>query len=66
MKKTFVLSVAGMMLLGASVFAKESTLIDFTTLDADITMLKSLKTAAQLWIMVLQLVQLLTRIREIL
>ncbi len=37
MKKTFVLSVAGMMLLGASVFAKESTLIDFTTLDADIT-----------------------------
>ncbi len=37
MKKTFVLSVAGMMLFGASVFAKESTLIDFTTLDADIT-----------------------------
>ncbi len=37
MKKTFVLSVAGMMLLCASVFAKESTLIDFTTLDADIT-----------------------------
>lgn len=37
MKKTFVLSAAVMMLFGASAFAKESTLIDFTTLDADIT-----------------------------
>ncbi len=37
MKKSFVLTVAGMMLFGASVFAKESTLIDFTMLDADIT-----------------------------
>ena len=37
MKKTLVLSAAVMMLLGASVFAKESTLIDFTMLDADIT-----------------------------
>jgi hypothetical protein len=37
MKKTFVLSAAVMMLFGTSVFAKESTLIDFTTLDADIT-----------------------------
>ena len=37
MKKTVVLSAAVMMLFGASVFAKESTLIDFTMLDADIT-----------------------------
>ena len=37
MKKTLVLSAAVMMLFGASVFAKESTLIDFTMLDADIT-----------------------------
>lgn len=37
MKKTLALSSAVLMLFGASVFAKESTLIDFTTLDADIT-----------------------------
>ncbi|MBQ7882706.1 MAG: flagellar filament outer layer protein FlaA [Treponema sp.] len=37
MKKTFILSAAVMMLFGASVFAKESTLIDFTMLDADIS-----------------------------
>ena len=37
MKKTFVLSAAVMMLFGASVFAKESVLIDFTMLDGDIT-----------------------------
>ncbi len=36
MKKTLVLSAAVMMLC-ASVFAKESTLIDFTMLDADMT-----------------------------
>jgi hypothetical protein len=36
MKKTLVLSAAAMMLAGAA-FAKESTLIDFTLLDADIT-----------------------------
>lgn len=36
MKKTLVLSAAAMMLVGASAFAKESTLIDFTKLDADI------------------------------
>lgn len=37
MKKTLVLSAAAMMLVGASAFAKESTLIDFSLLDADIT-----------------------------
>ena len=36
MKKTLVLSAAMMMLLGASAFAKESTLIDFTLLDGDL------------------------------
>ncbi len=36
MKKTLVLSAAAMMLAGAA-FAKESTLIDFSLLDADIT-----------------------------
>ncbi|MBQ6057873.1 MAG: flagellar protein, partial [Treponema sp.] len=36
MKKSYVLSAAVMMLFSASVFAKESTLIDFTMLDADI------------------------------
>lgn len=36
MKKTLVLSAAAMMLVGANSFAKESTLIDFTLLDADI------------------------------
>ncbi len=37
MKKTLVLSAAAVMLLGASAFAKESTLIDFTMLDSDMT-----------------------------
>ena len=37
MKKTLVLSAAAMMLVGANSFAKESTLIDFSLLDADIT-----------------------------
>jgi hypothetical protein len=37
MKKTLVLSAAAMMLVGATAFAKESTLIDFTMLDADIS-----------------------------
>ncbi len=37
MKKTLVLSAAAMMLFGTSLFAKESTLIDFSLLDADIT-----------------------------
>jgi hypothetical protein len=37
MKKTLVLSAAVMMLAGACIFAKESTLIDFTMLDADMT-----------------------------
>jgi hypothetical protein len=37
MKKTLVLSTAAMMLFGASAFAKESTLIDFSLLDGDIT-----------------------------
>ena len=36
MKKTLVLSTAAMMLFGAGAFAKESTLIDFSLLDADI------------------------------
>lgn len=36
MKKTLVLSAIVMLIAGASMFAKESTLIDFTTLDADI------------------------------
>ena len=36
MKKTLVLSAAAMMLVGASAFAKESTLIDFSLLDSDI------------------------------
>ena len=37
MKKTLALSVAAAMLLGASAFATESVLIDFTMLDGDIT-----------------------------
>ncbi|MBQ0051076.1 MAG: flagellar filament outer layer protein FlaA [Treponema sp.] len=37
MKKTLVLSAMAMMLIGASAFAKESTLIDFTMLDGDIS-----------------------------
>ncbi len=37
MKKTLVLSAMAAMLFGATAFAAESTLIDFTTLDGDIT-----------------------------
>lgn len=37
MKKTLVLSAAVMMLAGACIFAKESTLIDFTMLDTDMS-----------------------------
>ena len=37
MKKTLVLSAAIAVLFGASTFATEATLIDFTTLDADMT-----------------------------
>ncbi len=37
MKKTLFLTAAVMMLAGACIFAKESTLIDFTTLDSDMT-----------------------------
>lgn len=37
MKKTMVLSAMAAMLFGATAFAAESTLIDFTTLDGDIT-----------------------------
>jgi hypothetical protein len=35
MKRTFILTTAAMMLAGALAFAEESTLIDFTLLDAD-------------------------------
>ncbi|WP_407425265.1 flagellar filament outer layer protein FlaA [Treponema sp.] len=37
MKKTLILSAAALMLVGASAFAKESTLIDFSLLDTDIS-----------------------------
>ena len=36
MKRTLVLTAAAMLLAGTFGFAKESTLIDFTLLDADI------------------------------
>ncbi len=37
MKKTLVLSAMAAVIFGSAAFAKESTLIDFTTLDGDIT-----------------------------
>ena len=73
MKKTLVLSAALMTLVGLSSFAEERTLIDFTTLKADIAVYpqdydgekRKTRTSVLLWITLLQLVHLSVQSRKI-